>query len=329
MGALNLLRISQSKKVFKVENNYEIISRSNLLFRKIMKNKIKVCALNYRQQNYSSFGEWSNHLVSFIDVASENGCDFVVFPEFVTMPLLTLDKKKLDSEKSLEKLTSYTEQYIHLLKHEAKSKNINIIGGTHLMKTSIGEIKNVCHIFLRDGSVHTQEKIHITPSEREAWKVKGGNQSKIIETDCGPIGILVCYDGQFPELSRHLMNQGANILFVPYSTDTRHGHLRVRICSHARTIENQCYVVLSGNTGHLKNVFNADISYAQSCILTPSDFPFDRDGIAAETEANVEMVIMAELDLKKLIDVRENGSVQNLKDRRLDLYKIQWENPKN
>lgn len=289
-----------------------------------MKSKVRICALNYRQQNFNSYGEWSNHLIGFIDVAAENGADFVVFPEFVTMPLLSLEKKKLERTESLEKLNSYTEQYINLLKHEAKMKNINIIGGTHLVKSSSGDYKNVCHIFLRDGSVHSQEKIHPTPNEQTAWKIKGGDQLNVIETDCGPIGILVCYDSEFPELSRELIDRGAHMLFVPYATDTRHGHLRVRICSHARTIENQCYVVLSGNTGHLKNVYNADISYAQSCILTPCDFPFDRDGIAAETDANVEMVIFADLDLDKLKDARVNGSVKNLKDRRHDLYKVEW-----
>lgn len=288
------------------------------------KSKVKVCTVNYLQKNINSFSEWETHLLSLITVAAENTCDFILLPEFVTMPLLTIDNKKLGAEESLAKLESFTERYVSSLKSAAVKFKINIIGGTHLTKDQHGSLKNVSYVFLRDGNIHTQEKIHPTPNEKECWNVKGGSGLKKIATDCGPIGVLVCYDSEFPELSRHLVDQGALMLFVPYSTDTRHGHLRVRICSHARTIENQCYVMLSGNIGHLKNVYNADISYAQSCILTPSDFSFDRDGIAADSDANVEMLIMAELDLEKLQYARNNGNVKNLADRRPDLYDVHW-----
>lgn len=288
-----------------------------------MKKNIRVCCLNYLQKNVSSFEEWRDDAVALIDVAVENGSDFILFPEFFTMPLLSLEKKQLGKD-NIWSLSKYTEKYIDLLKEESITKKINIIGGTHLMYDHAGHVKNVCHVFTRDGNIHTQEKLHPTPNEREAWNVVGGDEAKVINTDCGPIAVQVCYDSEFPEMAREQIDQGALILFVPYSTDTRHGHLRVRLCCQARTIENQCYVVLSGNTGHLKNVFNADISYAQSCILTPSDFGFARDTIAAETEANIPMVVFADLDLQRLERARTEGSVRNLNDRRLDLYQVNW-----
>ena len=63
-----------------------------------------------------------------------------------------------------------------------------------------GDIQNICYVFLRDGSVHPQEKIHPTPDERYWWNIKGGNRVDAINTDCGPIGVLICYDAEFPEL---------------------------------------------------------------------------------------------------------------------------------
>ena len=89
-------------------------------------------------------------------------------------------------------------------------------------------------------------------------------------------------------------------------------------------MENQFYVVMSGNVGNLPNVANMDIQYAQSCILTPCDFPFARDGIAADTTPNVETVAIADLRLETLKAARSSGTVQNLKDRRHDLYNIRW-----
>ena len=136
--------------------------------------------------------------------------------------------------------------------------------------------------------------------------------------------MLVCYDSEFPELARHLVNQGINILFVPFLTDERQSYLRVRYCAQARAVENQIYVVMSGSCGNLPNVHNIDIHYAQSCILTPCDFPFARDGIAADTTPNVEMVAFADLSFRALREARQHGTVRNLKDRRHDLYSVTW-----
>ena len=135
---------------------------------------------------------------------------------------------------------------------------------------------------------------------------------------------MICYDSEFPEVARRLADEGARVMFVPFQTDTRQGHLRVRYCCHARAIENQCYVVTSGNCGNLPHVENLDINYAQSAILTPCDFPFARDGIAAEATENVEQVVVADLDLAQLSWARARGSVRNLRDRRFDLYSVRW-----
>tara|TARA_Y100000114_G_C11484890_1_gene197100 strand:- start:133 stop:513 length:381 start_codon:yes stop_codon:yes gene_type:complete len=106
--------------------------------------------------------------------------------------------------------------------------------------------------------------------------------------------------------------------------------MRVRYCAQARAIENQCYVVMSGNVGNLPNVDNMDIQYAQSAILTPCDLPFARDGIAAESTENVETLTMADVNLADLSWARAEGTVRNLRDRRFDLYHIDWDsNPDN
>ena len=137
--------------------------------------------------------------------------------------------------------------------------------------------------------------------------------------------MLICYDSEFPELARRLVDEGARIIFVPFCTDSRQGYMRVRYCAQARAIENQCFVVMSGNVGNLPNVANMDIQYAQSCILTPCDFPFARDGIAAEASENVETLTISDVNLADLSWARAEGTVQNLADRRFDLYRIAWD----
>ena len=289
------------------------------------KESIRVATVQFQQRRVSSFEEFISNIEYFVDVTSDYRSDFVVFPELFTLALLSLEETRLTPAQSIERLTEYTPHFIEAMRNLAISYNINIIGGSHPTRTEDDEIQNVAYVFLKDGSVHAQEKIHPTPSERMWWNIKGGDEIITIPTDCGPIGVLICYDSEFPELARKLVDAGARILFVPFCTDSRQGYNRVRYCSQARAIENQCYVVMSGNVGNLPGVENMDIQYAKSCILTPCDFPFARDGIAEECTENVETVSIADLDLTDLDWARFEGTVRNLRDRRFDLYSVSWQ----
>src|SRR5690606_3319129 len=121
------------------------------------------------------------------------------------------------------------------------------------------------------GSWDAQRKVHITPNERSYWGMTGGDRIAVFKTDVAKIGILICYDVEFPELPRLLADEGMQILFVPFLTDTQNGYNRVRYCAQARAIENECYVVTAGSVGNLPKVKNMDIQYAQSGIFSPSD----------------------------------------------------------
>ena len=123
---------------------------------------------------------------------------------------------------------------------------------------------------------------------------------------------------------RLLAEQGMQLLFVPYWTDTQTGYLRVRRCAQARAIENECYVAITGSVGNLPNVENMDIQYSQSAVFSPADFAFPHDAVMAESTPNTEMTLIVDVDLDKLTEIRHSGSVRNFQDRRLDLYRIEW-----
>ncbi len=285
---------------------------------------VRVGTVQYMLRRVHSFEEFIKFVEYFVGVVADYKSDFVVFPELFTLQLLSIEDQELSPIESIEMLTKYTPRFTESMRELALRYNINIIGGSHPTRVPSGRVENVSYVFLRDGTVHEQTKIHPTPSEEFWWNMEGGETLNAIETDCGPIGVLICYDSEFPELSRHLADQGVNIIFVPFCTDERQGYLRVRYCCQSRAVENQVYVVMSGNVGNLPNVANMDIQYAQSCILTPCDFPFARDGIAADTTPNVETVAIADLRPDTLRIARNSGTVQNLKDRRHDLYSLHW-----
>lgn len=287
--------------------------------------RLATCQLQARA--VKDFDEFLRNVEYFVDVAADYESDFIVFPELFTLQLLSFEERELTAVEAIEALSRYTPRIREALSGMAMRYNVNIIGGSHPTRMEDGDIHNVAYVCLRDGSIHEQEKIHPTPDERYWWNIKGGDRIDVIQTDCGPIGVLICYDSEFPELARRLVDEGARIIFTPFCTDSRQGYLRVRYCCQARAIENQCFVVLSGNVGNLPNVANMDIQYAQSCILTPCDFPFARDGIAAEASENVETLTVCDVNLADLNWARAEGSVRNLADRRFDLYRIAWQDP--
>jgi predicted amidohydrolase len=206
----------------------------------------------------------------------------------------------------------------------AMKYNTNIVAGS-LPVFEDDKLFNAAYLCRRDGTWDSQYKLHVTPDEAYYWGLQGGKKLKVFDTDIGKIGILVCFDVEFPELARTLTDRGIKILLVPYWTDTKNSYLRVRRCAQARAIENECYVAITGSVGNLPKVENMDIQYSQSAIFTPSDFAFPHDAVAAEATPNTEMTLLADLDLDLLKEIRKHGSVRNLESRRRDLYTIQWE----
>ena len=281
----------------------------------------RVCAVQYQMRAISNFEEFARQCEYFVDVASEYKCDFILFPEMITTQLLSFIGPEKDAAAAMRKISEFTPQYVELFHKLALKGNVNIVGGSHFtMENEM--LYNVSYLFRRDGTVGKQYKIHITPTERQWWGIKGGSSVEVFDTDRGKIAIQVCYDVEFPELSRVAVERGAQIIFVPFCTDERYAYLRVRYCSQARCIENHVYVVMAGSVGNLPQVEGTGIHYAQSAIFTPSDIPFPRDAVAGECTPNIETVIFEDLDLELLKRHKQSGTVLNWKDQRKDLYEI-------
>ncbi len=281
---------------------------------------VRICAVQYQMRKIDNFEAFAQQVEFFLDTASDYRSDFVLFPELFTTQLLSCVKPQRPGL-AARQLSEFTPQYLELFTEMAVKYNVNVIGGSHFVVED-DTLYNISYLFRRDGSIGKQYKIHITPSERKWWGVSPGDKVEVFDTDCGRIAIQVCYDIEFPELTRIATAKGARMVFVPFNTDSRHGYLRIRHCALARCVENHIYVAIAGCTGNLPSVENADIHYAQSGIYTPADIEFARDAVAAECNPNVETVIIHDLDLEQLRRHRESGTVQNWNDRRRDLYSV-------
>jgi predicted amidohydrolase/GNAT superfamily N-acetyltransferase len=284
--------------------------------------KVRVAAIQYQVRRVQNFDDFAAQVQYFVESAAEYRADFVLFPEFFSMQLLSQDElKKLPPREGIAAMADLEAPFVELLQNLAQRFGVTIIGGTHPVRRE-GTLYNACPIVFPDGDVVWQPKIHITPSEKQFWGIEGGSELRVVATPKAKIGVLVCYDSEFPEAARYLADEGIEILFVPFCTDDRQGYSRVRYCCQARAIENQIYVVTAGIVGNLPSVPAMDIHYGQAAILTPSDFEFARDGIQAQADSNVETMLVSDLDINDLYRSRAAGSVRPRLDRRVDLFQF-------
>ncbi len=285
------------------------------------KTTVRVGLVQWQMRTYKTLDDVFEQVEFFVDAVSDYKSDFVLFPEYFNAPLMA-KFNNLGEAQSIRGLAQYTEEIRDRFVELAISYNINIITGSMPYIKADGALYNVGFLCRRDGSCDMYEKVHVTPDEVKSWGLSGGRMVQTFDTDCARIGVLICYDVEFPELSRIMADQGMQILFVPFLTDTQNGYSRVRVCAQARAIENECFVAIAGSVGNLPRVHNMDIQYAQSGVFTPCDFAFPTDGKRAEATPNTEMILISDVDLDLLSELHTYGSVRNLRDRRHDLYEL-------
>lgn len=302
-----------------VWHNVYYDSEKSILLRK--KDIIRIGLVQWQMRPYYKLEDFLQQVEYFTDAVSDYESDFILFPELFNAPLMA-KFNNMDSRHAIAELAKFTQPIVEAMSKMAVSYNVNIIAGS-MPEFIYDKLYNVSYVLHRSGRIDFTSKIHITPSEEYEWNIQGGNEIKVIETDVAKIGVQICYDSEFPEMSRILADQGMQILFVPFLTDTQNAYNRVRFCAQARAIENECFVAIAGNVGNLPKVANMDLQFAQSAVLTPSDFAFPVNGVKAEATPNTEMIVVSDVDLSLLTELHNHGSVQAMKDRRHDLYKIQ------
>jgi len=311
----------------KDSNDYAVLLEwDNLYYEKqnkkpsIIKKIVRLGLIQWQMRPYKDLEDLLQQAEYFIDAVSGYRSDFALFPEFFNAPLMA-DNNHMNEPQAIRELAKHTAVIVQKFSELAISYNINIISGS-MPEIFNDRLYNVGYLCKRDGTVERYEKLHVTPDEAKVWGMQGGTELKVFDTDCGKIGILICYDVEFPELGRLLAEEGMDILFVPFLTDTQNGYSRVRNCAQARAIENECYVAIAGSVGNLPKVHNMDIQFAQSMVFTPCDFAFPVNGIKAEATPNTEMILIADVDIDLLRELNQFGSVRNLKDRRTDLFEL-------
>jgi predicted amidohydrolase len=276
---------------------------------------IGVAIVQWEARGYGSVADFIEEAEACVRSMAVYRPDFLLFPEYFT---LCIAEKGHDDAVLLAEVAQHTPMVLAAFQSMAQRYQINIVAGTMPLQED-NKMFNISYLCHRDGRIDAYKKTHLTPFEH-GWELSAGDVLPIFETDCGKVGILICYDVEFPEAARKMALEGAKVLFVPYQTDTEQGYFRVRLCAQARAVENECYVVTAGLVGAMPGLSLVEFQFAQSAVFTPSDLFFPVGGVHTACIPNRYSAVFSDLDMQKLQRLHETGSVRTMRDRRLDLY---------
>ncbi len=288
--------------------------------------KLRVACVQSVLRSESSLEEHLLGMESFVARAAAGGAGLVVFPEFSSIGLLgVIDDHQVVGETVAddyrEFLAPLFPEIAERVQEMAKRYEVTILGGSHNRVASGGSLRNTAILAHPDGRVEFQDKIHLTPPEH-AMGATGGDQLLVTKIGSFTAGVLICADVQYPELSRHLVAQGVELILCPSLTWNRRGVYRVRTGCAARAIENQCYVAMSPLVGSSGLPADAPMyAVGKALVATPVDKTFGlNDGLLALADGDGEQIIYADLDHDLLLASRERPEAPGLKLQRPEFY---------
>ena len=247
---------------------------------------------------------------TYIEKIKAENPDFVILPEMFCCPYQT-ENFPIYAEKEggpvWQQLSGYAKQY-----------GIYLIGGSMPEKDAEGNVYNTSYIFDREGKqIGKHRKVHLFDIDikggqtfKESDTLTAGDSDTVFDTEFGKIGVMLCFDIRFPELSRMMVNDGAKVIFVPAAFNMTTGPAHWELSFRTRALDNQIYMV---GCAPARDVSAGYISWGHSIVTDP----WGRvTGMLDENEG----ILLAELDMDYEEQVREELPL--LKSRRKDIYQL-------
>lgn len=273
---------------------------------------MKIAAAAYPLTWFPDFAAYADKLSAWVSEAVGQQADLLVFPEYGAMELASLGGHEVaaDLERALHEVARWKPEVDRLHCDLAARHGVHILGASGPVFAGPRPV-NRATLYGPDGIVGHQDKQIMTRFERETWDVVPGHGLPVFDTPLGRIGVVICYDSEFPLLARRLVEQGAEILLAPSCTDSLAGFTRVRVGAMARALENQCVTVQAPTVGDCDFCPAVDENVGSAAIYGPPDRGFPPTGILAETPLNQPGWAVADVSLDAIREVRRDGGVLN------------------
>lgn len=266
-------------------------------------------------------------MVDFIEKASREGAQLVVFPElsdsgYIKWP--TRRNELTHVETFLKVVNQIPGESTEVLGEAAKKYSVYVISGLAEADPNItGRLYNSCVLIDPEGRIVGVQRKLTTPMAEVFYFCKG-NELNIYETELGKIGMLICYDNLYPEPARVLTLKGMEILAMAWNAahpnpptispelEIPTGYLPRTIAETpiVRAMENVIFVISANRVGH--DQFSGGRFLGNSVIAAPWGEPL------AEAGLDEEKVITADIRLSLLPLTRSSRTI--LRDRRPELF---------
>lgn len=280
---------------------------------------IRLAACQYAIELHDSWDAYAEHLEGLCAEAAEAGAQLLLLPEYAGLVLSGQlpAAQRGDLQGAIAGIQPLLAPWLALCEGIARRLGVYLQPGSVPVLDPDGQYRNRAWLFGPEGMLGYQDKLMMTRFEREHWHISAGQGLRVFDTSLGRLGILVCYDNEFPMLARRLVELGAELILAPSCTDTEAGYHRVRIGAQARALENQVAVLQSPTVGLAPWSRALDENIGRAGLFVPPDHGMPRDGVvalSAELTVARSQWLVAELDLEAVIKVRREGQVFTRRD---------------
>lgn len=280
---------------------------------------IRLAACQYAIELHETWDAYADHLQALCAEAVEAGARLLLLPEYAGLVLsgqLPAEQRG-DLKASIAGIQPLIEPLLALCEGIARRWGIYLQPGSLPVLDFDGQYRNRAWLFGPKGKLGYQDKLMMTRFEREQWGIAAGKGMQVFDTDLGRLGILICYDNEFPMLARRLAERGADLILAPSCTDTEAGYHRVRIGAQARALENQVAVLQSPTVGVAPWSPALDENIGRAGLFVPPDHGMPGDGVVALSETlspQSSRWLVCEVDLEQVRRVRREGQVFTRRD---------------
>ncbi len=282
--------------------------------------KITFASCQYKIDLIETWEDYVLHLTHLVRAAVNRGAKLLLLPEYSGLVLTgQLDPQvRSDLHGSIAGIQPMIPAWLDLCEDLARTHGIVFQPGTAPMRDPDGNYRNRAWLFGPDGLIGHQDKIIMTRFEREQWGIAAGEYGlRSFETPLGTLGILICYDNEFPMLGRKLADMGVELVLSPSCTDTLAGAYRVRIGAQARALENQIAVLVAPTAGNAPWSPALDENRGRAALYVPPDYGMPPSGVFAESESDTvdeSRWLTIEIDLADVLRLRTEGQVATRRD---------------
>ncbi|MEH3110287.1 MAG: carbon-nitrogen hydrolase family protein [Agrobacterium cavarae] len=280
----------------------------------------RLAACQYAIELIETWEDYAKHVAAIVAEAKAKGAELLLLPEYSAMALTGQLPKDVRSDLhgSIEAMQSLIPSWVELCEELAREHQILFQPGSAPVKDADGKFRNRAWLFGPDGLIGYQDKQIMTRFEREQWFIDAGVDGlKAFDTPIGKLGILICYDNEFPMLGRRLAEMGVELVLAPSCADTLAGSYRVRIGAQARALENQFAVLSSPTAGDAPWSPAVDENRGRAALYVPSDYGMPANGVVAESDSDAvseSTLLIVDIDLADVARLRTQGQVATRRD---------------